>query len=84
MSSAWIGAVPPCNNCGRQPKSFFLDAPAEPGGPWGIWCGTCAADLGLTRTGVSIGQMYKRDPDGSFVKILPRKPAAANWPGVKV
>lgn len=65
----WIGEVPPCDFCGRPIADEFVDARTK-SGPWAIMCPSCHRTYGVPQTlGLGVGQRYRRQPDGKFLKV---------------
>jgi hypothetical protein len=65
----WMGTLPEtCDTCGTPIIDIFYDAKTK-FGPWGCMCPTCQTlGPGLNKLGTGLGQEYKKQADGRWLK----------------
>lgn len=64
----WSGSTPDdCNLCGCIFGRVFSDA-RIPGHGWGLVCHPCA-QAHRVQYGTGLGQQYRRQPDGRWLKV---------------
>lgn len=72
MAKYWLSAPPrKCDICGGAIGDTFTDGKTR-SGPWAIMCDPCLpkASIGRNRHhGEGLGQHYKKQPDGKWLKI---------------
>jgi hypothetical protein len=69
MSPTYWMSPPPktCDVCQGKISTEFYDAKTKQG-PWGCLCPSCFDQFGMGE-GTGLGQHYKKQPDGDFLKI---------------
>ena len=62
----WQHVVHSCDLCGSPLREIFVDGRVHGGSSWAIHCSGC---WGVRRTGVGLGQMYRRQEDGKWLRL---------------
>ena len=67
----WMGQAPAkCDTCETPIVDRFFDAKTQMRGMWASMCFTChALGPGLGRLGLGLGQEYKKQEDGKWLKV---------------
>lgn len=65
----WLGKIPErCDVCKTPISVVFFDAKTEMG-PWANLCVSChTLGPGLGKVGPGLGQEYRKQPDGRWIK----------------
>ena len=63
----WTGSKT-CDFCHKEISDILIDGKTMMG-PWATMCPSCHRFYGYKRFGTGIGQKYKKNSDGKFIKI---------------
>lgn len=64
----WTGDIDNCNICKLPITTHFIDGRLTGYTTWAIMCPKCFEDYGAG-LGTGRGQLYKKQPDGKYMKI---------------
>ncbi len=63
----WMGSKT-CDFCHKDIDDILIDGKTRIG-PWAVMCSNCHIRFGYPTFGKGIGQKYKKNSDGDFIKI---------------
>lgn len=68
MPKYWMGVVSKCDVCDKELTTIMYDMKTRMG-PWACMCSNCAmGGIGIGKLGLGLGQEYKKQPDGKWLK----------------
>jgi hypothetical protein len=65
----WYGSGPDkCDVCGGKIEKYFVDGKLKLG-PWAKQCLSCFQQLGVGILGTDLGQIYRKEENGKWLRI---------------